>query len=269
MTMLAAALAGVLGAAGIVDLAGAWSVRPRRPRGTLLSLVARLGRRIGRPRADASLAGGLEAAGNPVTLEELTAAKAGAAAAAILGALPLAALAPGRLGLIVPAAAAGGAFAAPDLWLRRRARQRAVRAEAELPDVADLLRVAMEAGLPVRRAVAEVGRRHGGLLAQELRRVAGLLALGTLRTVALESLQRRLPTAGVTALVSALDRAERQGTPPGEALHALARDARADAARATAERAARSAPQIQLVVALLLVPSVLLLVAAALAPALF
>ena len=40
-----------------------------------------------------------------------------------------------------------------------------------------------------------------------------------------------------------------------------------EAAR-TAERAAKAAPKIQLVVALLLVPSVLLLVAAALVPAL-
>jgi tight adherence protein C len=42
--------------------------------------------------------------------------------------------------------------------------------------------------------------------------------------------------------------------------------ARARAARGHAERAARAAPQVQLVVALLLVPSVLLLVAAALVP---
>jgi tight adherence protein C len=264
MTQLLAALAGALAAAGIVDLAGA---RPRRRR-RALTILARLGRRVGLPRPDATLAARLEAAGSPVTIEELIAAKAGAAAAAVLATLPLAATAPGRLGLIVPAAAAGGAFAAPDLWLRRRAADRRRRAEAELPDVADLLRVAMEAGLPVRRAVTEVGRRHGGLLAAELRHAGGLLALGQLRAQALAALQRRLPSPAIADLVTALDRAERQGTPPGEALGALARDARAGAARARTEAAARAAPQIQLVVALLLVPSVLLLVAAALVPAL-
>ena len=45
--------------------------------------------------------------------------------------------------------------------------------EAELPDVLDLLRVAIAAGLAPRRALQEVGRRHPGLLAQELKRAAG------------------------------------------------------------------------------------------------
>jgi tight adherence protein C len=139
---------------------------------------------------------------------------------------------------------------------------------ADLPDVVDLLRVAIEAGLPVRRAVAEVGRRHGGLLAQELRQMAGLMSLGALRRDALDALLTRAPATGVPPLVAALERAERTGAPPAEALAALAREARADQARARAEAAAKAAPQVQLVIALVLVPSALLLVAAALLPAL-
>ncbi len=269
MTVLLAALAGILAAAGIVDLAEARALR-RRPPSTRRwhRVLVALGRRVGAPRADASLAARLEAAGAPLALEEVLALKAGAATAAGLATLPLAAAAPGGLALVLPAAAAGGAFAAPDLWLRRRARARAERMQEELPDVADLLRVALEAGLPVRRAVAEVGRRHGGLLAGELRHAAALLSLGALRRNALATLERRAPAPGVAGLIAALERAERTGAPPAEALGALAREARADATRARAESAARAAPQIQLVVALLLVPSVLLLVAAALAPAL-
>ena len=63
-----------------------------------------------------------------------------------------------------------------------------------------------------------------------------------------------------------LRRADRLGAPPARALAALAEEARARQTRRAAERAARAAPKIQLVVALLLVPSVLLLVAAALVP---
>ena len=70
------------------------------------------------------------------------------------------------------------------------------------------------------------------------------------------------------ALVTALDRARRHGAPLAETLAAQARDARAALARRIREDAARAGPKIQLVVALLLVPSVLLLVAAALASAL-
>lgn len=267
MTVLLAALAGVLAGCGIVELAQARALRPPS-RHRLFGLIARLGRRVGVPRPDAALAARLDAAGAPLSLEEALALKAGTATAAGLAALPVAAMAPGNLGLLMPAAAAGGAFAAPDLWLRRRIRSRSQRMQAEVPDVADLLRVALQAGLPVRRAVAEVGRRHPGLLGAELRHAAGLLALGALRRTALAALARRAPAPGVVALVGALERAERVGAPPAEALAALATEARADAARARAEAAARAAPQVQLVVALLLVPSALLLVAAALVPAL-
>ena len=58
----------------------------------------------------------------------------------------------------------------------------------------------------------------------------------------------------------------RHGAPLGPSLEAQATEARARAARRHTEAAARAAPQVQLVVALLLVPSVLLLVAAALIP---
>ena len=67
----------------------------------------------------------------------------------------------------------------------------------------------------------------------------------------------------------ALERAARHGAPLAETLAAQARDARfALGAADRASDAARAGPKIQLVVALLLVPSVLLLVAAALASAL-
>ena len=263
MTVTLAALAGLLAAAGIVDLAQARAARPRTPRRPLYRGLLALGRRVGLPAADRSLAERLDAAGAPLSLEELLALKAGAATAAGLAVLPLA-----TVSLVLPAMAAAGAFAAPDLYLRRRTARRVTRMEAELPDVADLLRVAIEAGLPVRRAVGEVGRRHAGLLAAELRRVAGLLALGALRRDALHHLKRRAPAPGVHALAAALERAEQSGASPAEQLAALARQARGDAARARHERAARAAPQVQLVIALALVPSALLLVAAALVPAL-
>jgi tight adherence protein C len=72
----------------------------------------------------------------------------------------------------------------------------------------------------------------------------------------------------VPTLVAALRRADRHGAPLGPTLAAQALDARANRARRAAEGAARAGPKIQLVVALMLVPSVLLLVAAALLPAL-
>jgi tight adherence protein C len=94
------------------------------------------------------------------------------------------------------------------------------------------------------------------------------MRLGVPQAEALETLTARAPIPGVAQLTAALHRAATHGAPLGPVLAAIAADARAERARALRDRAARAAPQIQLVVALLLVPAVLLLVAAGLAAAL-
>jgi len=179
-------------------------------------------------------------------------------------ALPLGSLLPGRLGLLAPFALPLTAFLAPDLWLRRRTRARAGAMALELPDLLDLLRVALGAGLSLDRALAEVARCARGPLAREWRRAAVEVELGVPRGEALAGLAARCPCEGIVPLVRALERGARHGVPLAEALAAQAAEVRAAHARRLAERAAKAAPQIQLVVALLLVPSVLLLVAAAL-----
>jgi tight adherence protein C len=267
---LLAATAVALGTIGLADLAGSLrrgAGRRRAVRPGLLAAVARVGRLLG-PRAPRSLAARIEMAGLEVPAGDVMAVKAGAAPGALALALLLPPAAPGRLGTAAIAAAAGAGFLAPDAWLRRRIRARARAVEAELADVLDLLRVAIAAGLAPQRALAEVGRRHPGVLAGELRRAAARTALGTPAERALARLEARCPGAGVPALAAALRRAERHGAPLGPVLAAQAAQARARSAQRVAEAAARAAPQIQLAVALLLVPAVLLLVAAALLPAL-
>jgi len=246
---------------------GAGGVDHPGPRlAALLDALVRLGRRLGAPAPPRDLAARLAAAGSPLGLRagDVMAVKCGGALVAALVVLPLASGLPGRLGPLVVTCAPAAGFLAPDLWLRRRARSRAAQLARELPDVLDLLRVAIEAGLPAGRALAEVGRRRAGLLARELRTTAREMALGASRAQALESLAARCPIEGVVTLVAALQRAERHGTPLAEPLATLAGQARAQRARALLEAAARAAPKIQLAVALLLVPAVMLLVAAAL-----
>jgi len=265
-----AAVAAGLATFGFADLLALRAAhrRSRAARGRrALALLARLGRGAG-PRAPGSLASRLAAAGLDVPVADAMALKTGAAVAGLAAAAALAAHAPGRLGPALVLAAPAAAFLAPDAWLRRRARARARAIEAELADVLDLLRVAVAAGLAPRRALAEVGRRHPGLLAGELRRAAGRAALGVPAATALEELERRCPAAGIAPLTAALRRAGRHGAPLAPTLAAQAAEARARRAQAVSEAAARAAPQIQLVVALLLVPAVMLLVAAAMLPAL-
>jgi tight adherence protein C len=263
---LLAGVAGALAGVGLVELVVLLAARPRVSRAVALRLLARLGRRLGAPDAPGDLRARLAAAGSPLGLRasDLMAIKGGATVLGLALALPLGALLPSRLSLLVAVALPAGAFIAPDLWLRRRALARGREMEGELPDLLDLLRVALGAGLPLERAIGDVAQRASGLLAQEWRTVAAQVELGVPRERALADLAERCPTAGVASLVRTLDRAARHGAPLGEALTAQAREARAARARRLNEQAARAAPKIQLVVALLLVPSVLLLVGAAL-----
>ena len=171
-------------------------------------------------------------------MADLTAVKGGAAVVALFAGAPWPAL-PGRLPLIAAAVLPLAGFLAPDALLARHAGSRRRRMEAELPDLLDLLRVAIEAGLPVGRALGEVGRRHGGPLAREWAAAARELELGVPRDEAFDRLVRRCRRrrggrGGVRGR-------PRHGAPLAGTLHAQAaeRDRRARRIRSTPPRPRR------------------------------
>jgi tight adherence protein C len=270
--VVSTALAFVAAATGTAGVMLAWPSRGARgsPAARLLVLLASAGRLL-RPRGvPADLRGRIEAAGRPAELgvREVMAAKLAAALAGGVCAAPVAALAPGRLGLVLAPAAPLACFLAPDLWLGRLAAERARRVRRDLPALLDVLRVTIEAGGSLAWALRAVGERAEGPLAQEWRAVANEVAVGVPLGRALDGLAVRLPQPEIRAFVAALDRAARHGSPLADTLAGQARAARFALARRIRDDAARAGPKLQLVVALLLVPSVLLLVAAALASAL-
>lgn len=265
--MIAAGLgfaAAALAALGLAQVAPAHRPRPLR---TMALLVGRAGSSRRPPR---ELEARIAAAGRPAGLgpRQVMAAKLGSAVAAAGVGTALGAVAPGRLGLLIAVAAPACGFLAPDLWLLRRAAERARAVRRELPAMLDLLRVTVDAGASLPAALAEVGARARGPLAAEWSAVGREVALGVPLAESLEEMARGLPQPEVRALCAALDRARRHGAPLGRTLTAQARDARVALRRRVQEDAAKAGPKIQLVVALLLVPSVLLMVAAALASAL-
>jgi tight adherence protein C len=277
LTALLAGLAGVLAAVAIVELVGArrgtgsghGDARAGRL-GAMTVLLARIARPAGVRAAPADLHARIAAAGAPLelTASDVMALKGVSALIGLLLALALVSVLPARLGLVALLCAPAAGFLVPDLALARRARARAACMSRELADVLDLLRVAVQAGLPVGRALSEVGTRCSGLIAVELRAAATRLGLGATRGDALDELVARCPIDGVASLVAAVVRADRHGVPLAAALEAIVADARAEQARRLREDAARAAPKIQLVVALVLVPAVMLLVAAVLVQAL-
>lgn len=211
-----------------------------------------------RLRSRAARAGLLERA------DDLYCLKAGAALAAALLTLPLVVLTGVRPGIVLIGVFAGAAFVLPDLLLEQRIARRRAQIAQELPAVVDLVAVSVGAGAPVASALEQVATRHGGTLGAELLSVQQAIAAGSPRSEALRALAQRCPHEGVAALVAAIDRSDRHGTQLTAALAAIAVDARRNRARAIHERASRAAPQIQLVIALGLVPATVLIVAAAL-----
>ncbi len=170
---------------------------------------------------------------------------------------------PGRGGYAVALVAPALGFVAPDIALARRARRRRAAIAAEAPDLLDRVRLASASGMPADRALARAAAHGSGPLATELRALGTAVALGATSTQALGELRRRCAAPEVDALAALLERVRRHGAPLTPELARAAGGLRAERARRRRERAATSAPKIQLVVALLLVPAALLVVAAA------
>ena len=187
---------------------------------------------------------------------------AGTAAAAGIAGVGVPAL-PTRLTLPALALLLSAGFMAPDAWLERRARARRRRFVAALPDALDLLAVGSASGRSLGALLAEIAAASAGPLQSELRQTVAAIECGAPIREAIGHLRRRVPGAEVAALAAAVERSRAFGSPLAEQLHLQASTLRGEARRRVEERAAKAAPKIQLVVALVLVPSVLLVILAA------
>jgi tight adherence protein C len=188
---------------------------------------------------------------------------AAAVAAGLAGAIAGPAV-PGRLAWLLAATMPIAGFFAPDILEARAERRRRQELLAALPDALDLLAVSVAAGRSVPAGFAEIAAAGSGPLADELRVTAAELECGAPIAVALASLRRRVPGSEMATLCAAIERSRRLGSPLADQLRRLSASIRRGQRRAVEERAARAAPKIQLVVALVLVPSVLLMIAAGL-----
>ncbi|HET7052391.1 MAG TPA: type II secretion system F family protein [Solirubrobacterales bacterium] len=172
--------------------------------------------------------------------------------------------APGRVSWLVAVALPAAGFFVPDALLERRARRRHRQLLAALPDALDLLAIGSAAGRSPLAGFGEIASAGNGPLADELRIVVAEVECGRPLAAALATLRGRVPGSEVATLCASVERSRRLGSPLAEQLRRQSAALRRDQRRATEERAARAAPKIQLVVALILVPSVLLMIAAAL-----
>jgi len=151
----------------------------------------------------------------------------------VLAAGGLAALArsvnvPALILLCLTATVAGAA--ARDWWLSRAVAKRLSRIEAQLPDVVELLALAVGAGqgpVPAIERVVALGR---GDLIDELGATLTDIRSGTVLSTALDRMERRVGSVHVTRLCEAIIVALERGTPLADVLRSQATDVR-EAAR--------------------------------------
>lgn len=193
----------------------------------------------------------------------LLAKLAGIAAGGVV-AMAAAPAAPGRISLLVAIGMPAAGFMAPDALLEREARRRKRRLVGALPDALDLLAVSATSGRSAAAGFEELARASEGPLADELRVTVAELSCGRPLSEALSSLRARVPGSELATLIASIERSRLFGSPLADQLRRQSTSLRRDQRRAVEESAARAAPKIQLVVALVLVPSVLLMIAAGL-----
>ncbi len=198
-----------------------------------------------------------------VSVRDFVALKVGSAAAALCTAFLFATVAPGRLAYLFIFLGPVAAYLLPDGMVHRMSKRRRAMIVGELPDFMDLLRISVEAGLPMQRSLELVSERTDGPLGRECGRLVRERRLGADFGSTLKELAERIGVVEIDRFVAAYERAERLGVTVSDALEQQAHAVRDARKRDVQERAARSSPKIQLVVALVLVPAVLLLFAAA------
>jgi tight adherence protein C len=263
---IAALVLGLMAAAQLLP-GGRHSAPPRsidhRDGGALGSLIGWTALRASDRRLGLSARLARAGLADRVSIVSLLAAKAGGCLAGLLWALVLAPAVPSRLAWVVAAGLPAAGFLTPDAWLERRARWRLRALRAGLPDALDLLAVGAAAGRSPLAGLAELGAGEGQL-ARELGMLSAETSCGLSQREALDSLRRRAPVREVAAMCAVIERSRRHGSPLADQLREQATALRGVQRRRIEEAAARAAPKIQLAVALLLVPSVLLMIAAGL-----
>ena len=218
---------------GVLVAVAAWRHRP--PPARVRSLRPPTGGRDAPSPRTGGPSVALAALVGRVLRRPVSAAVAGRAGAAVLAVAACLPVAP-PLGLV----AAVGGWAVPVVRARRARRRHEGAVRRSLPEVADLLVVAVGAGLTGPLAVAAVARRATGPVADEFQRVVDEAALGRRLADALTAVPDRVGESA-RPLVAALVAAERYGGPLLDRLVRLADEARADGRR-RAEEAARRVP---------------------------
>ncbi len=178
---------------------------------------------------------------------------------AIAGALALACLlAPAPLPLLAPVSGLVG-WRLPSFVRGRAARRRRARADAELPQLLDLLAAASSAGLSASLSLRRAVGALEGPLAEELHGVLQAVELGGRWRDELRIVAERLALPDLRRTVAALTRTETLGSSLAASMQDLAERVRASRRAAVTERARTAPVKMLFPLVFLVLPAFLLL----------
>jgi tight adherence protein C len=135
-------------------------------------------------------------------------------------------------------------YYAPSIYVRNQITKRQTSVRRAWPDALDLLLICVESGMGIEGAFRKVSEEIGAqsiALAEELSLTTAELAYLQDRRRAYDNLAERTGLEGVRAVVTALNQAEKYGTPIGTALRVLAQENR-DMRMQEAEKKAAALP---------------------------
>lgn len=166
-------------------------------------------------------------------------------------------VATGRLLLFVIIFAALG-FYFPQLWLTSQIQKRQKNIRKAMPDALDLLTVCVEAGLGFDAAMSKVSEKWQNELSMAFARVIAEIQLGKLRREALRDMADRIGLAEMTSFVAAVIQSEQLGVSLAKVLRIQSDQMRVKR-RQLAEEEAHKAPVKMLIpMALLIFPSLMI-----------
>jgi tight adherence protein C len=133
------------------------------------------------------------------------------------------------------------AYAAPDLVVGGRARERQALIQRELADALDQITISIEAGLGLEAAMARVGAHGSGPLAQELTRTVQDMRVGFTRREAYQALAARTTVPDLRRFARAVLQVDEYGISIGNVVRTQAAELR-DKRRQRAEEKAMRVP---------------------------
>ena len=148
----------------------------------------------------------------------------------------------------------------PMMFIRRRAKQRALEIERETPNLIDQIVVNLEAGIAFSAALRTSANRLGGPLGQEMRLALQEQRMGASLTESLQQLRERIDSANLQSFVRAVVQGERLGVSIGQAMRDLAIDMRKRRRQMAEERAQKTPVKLLLPLVFLILPTIFIVI---------